>query len=143
MWQGHRDGLVKTACSFAGFVLGLVVAYMFYTVVGEKIAPHLGKDAQTAPIIAFILLWIAVPIAFNFAGIVLTRMVETLHLSMPNRLAGSGLGAIKYFLGATLVLYALVMMDKISGQTVHDSFFGDKMINLAEHIMERFREVKG
>lgn len=142
LWQGVSDGFVKSLCSFAGFLVGLLVAYTFYLMVGEKIAPHLGKNVQAAPIVAFIILWLAVPIAMNFAGIVLTKFLDFICLGGLNKIGGAGFGVVKYFLGATLVLYALVMMNMVPMETVDNSFFGNKMIALAEHIMEHLREVK-
>ncbi|MBQ0049076.1 MAG: CvpA family protein [Bacteroidales bacterium] len=139
-FSGWKDGLVKSLCSFAGFFLGLLVAYTFYIMLGEKIAPHLGQNAQAAPIVAFLLLWIAVPIALNFAGSVLTKCLNALCMGSLNTLGGAAIGVVKYFLGATLVLYVLVMMNIVSSELVDHSFFGDKMLRLADTIMAHFRE---
>ena len=136
LWQGVSDGFVKSLCSFAGFFIGLLVAYTSYLMVGEKIAPHLGKNAQAAPILAFIALWVAVPVALNFAGTILTKFLDFICLGGLNKVGGACLGVVKYFLGATLVLYALVMMNMVSMDTVDNSFFGNNMIALAEYILE-------
>lgn len=140
--MGSRDGLVKSACTFIGFFAGLLLAYTFYLTVGEKLAPHLGKNAQVAPIIAFVILWLAVPIAMNFAGSILTKFVNAVFLGPVNTVGGAVFGMVKYFLGATLVLYALLMMNMVPQSLVDESFFGDKMIALAEHVMEKLREVQ-
>lgn len=137
---GWHDGLVKSLCSFAGFFVGLLVAYTFYIMLGEKIAPHLGQNAHAAPIVAFLLLWIAVPIALNFAGSVLTRFLSAFCLGGLNTLGGAGIGVVKYFLGATLVLYVLVMMNVVTPESIDSSFFGSKMLRLADTIMAHFRE---
>lgn len=141
-WMGSRDGLVKSACTFAGFFAGLLLAYTFYLAVGERLAPHLGKNAQAAPIVAFVILWLAVPIAMSFAGTLLTKFIDAIFLGTINKVGGAAFGVMKYFLGATLVLYALLMMHMVPQSLVDDSFFGDKMIALAEHVMEKLREVQ-
>jgi len=137
--MGWRDGFVKSLCSFAGFFVGLVVAFAFYKVVGEAIAPHLGDSAGAAPIIAFLLVWVAVPFGMSFAGSVLTKVFEALQLHAVNSLAGAALGFVKYFLGATLVLYVLAMMQVVTQATINASFFGSMMIAFVDSFMESFR----
>lgn len=139
-WQGWRDGFAKSLCSFAGFFLGLLVAYVFYASVGAKLAPHLGDKANAAPIIAFLLIWIAVPVALNFVGAILTKFFSMLMLNGINTLAGGALGAVKYALGATLVIYVLVMMDVVSQESVEHSALGGPMLRLADKIMETLRD---
>lgn len=137
---GWHDGFLKSLCSFAGFLVGLVVAALFYAVVGEKLAPHLGSHAEAAPIIAFILVWVAFPIAMNFVGNMLTKFVSAIHLGFLNQLAGVAIGVAKFFLAATLVFYVMVLLNIVSQETASESFFGSMMIAFADSAMQSFAE---
>ncbi len=139
LWQGISDGFAKSLCSFAGFVVGLVAAYMFYSTVGAKLAPHLDCPPGVVSVVAFLLIWIAVPVALNFAGTIVTKFFEMLMLGGVNKLAGGALGVIKYFLGATLVVYVLVLTGLLSKETTDQSFFGSMMVAFVESFMAGLR----
>lgn len=141
-WQGLHDGFAKSLCSFAGFLVGLFIAYVFYASVGAKLAPHLGEHAQAAPIIAFLLIWIAVPVAMNFAGLLLTKFLSALFLGGVNKILGGALGVIKYFLGTTLVVYVLVLMGLLSQESANGTFFGSMMLAFVDSFMQSFREAQ-
>lgn len=135
VWKGGHDGFIKSLCSFIGFTAGLLVALPFYKVVGDKLAPNLGENAQAAPILAFIIIWVAFPIAMNFVGNALTKFIKLLFLGPLNKVLGSVLGLVKYFLGATLVVYMLVLMDVISYEFACGSFFGSMMTAFVDSFM--------
>lgn len=139
-WQGWHNGFVKSLCSFVGFFVGMIAAYLFYAVVGEGLAPHLGENARVAPILAFIVIWVAVPIALNFAGTILTKFLQAIFLGEVNSLLGAALGLVKYFLGLTMIVYALVMMNQLN---VDNSFFGSMMVAFVDSFMQSFREAQG
>lgn len=137
--QGIREGFAKSLCSFAGFTVGLLAAYFFYKTVGSQLAPHLGKNTGLAPILAFILIWIAVPIALNFVGDIITKFFDLLMLGAVNKMAGGVLGVVKYFLSASLVIYVLVLMGFLEQETTDQSFFGSMMVTFVESFMSSVR----
>ena len=90
-WRGWRSGLIKEIFSACGFVVGLVLAAMFYGVVGEHFAPALGSGSKAsfaACVLAFILIWVAVPIIFGFVANALTKGIKALHAGPLNSLLG-------------------------------------------------------
>lgn len=139
-FQGMHNGFAKSLCSFAGFFLGLIVAYMFYSSVGAKLAPHLGGGASMASIVAFILIWLAVPLALNFVGDILTKFLSMIFLGGVNKILGGVLGIIKFFLCTSLVVYVLAMIGLLSSETTDNSFFGSMMVAFVENFMQSFRE---
>lgn len=96
--RGWRSGLIRQLASAAGIVAGLLVACMLYAALGDLIAPHLGASLTAARVLAFLLIWVGVPMAFSILAFLLTKTAEGLCLGGLNRLAGAGVGLLKYAL---------------------------------------------
>ena len=58
--RGWQLGCVRQLVSLVAFFAGLIVAKMFYMMLGEAIAPHLGDHATMANLLDFVLIWVAV-----------------------------------------------------------------------------------
>lgn len=140
IWKGWNNGLIKSLCSFVGFFVGLVVALLFYVTVGHQLALRLGEDAGTASLLAFLLIWIGVPIALNFAGSMLTKFINALYLGGLNSLAGAAFGLVKYLIGASLVLYLSVLSGLVNQQTVEKSVAATPMLSFVESFLFSFSE---
>ena len=60
---------------------------------------------------AFILIWVAVPIGCSLIASVLTKALDVVNLGWLNRLAGALLGAVKVMLLIGLGIYVLEYID--------------------------------
>ena len=58
--KGLMCGFFRQVVSIVGFLAGLWVAFMLYSVLGDWIAPYIGSDVSVGRALAFILLWVAV-----------------------------------------------------------------------------------
>ena len=90
--KGLMCGFFRQVVSIVGFLAGLWVAFMLYSVLGDWIAPYIGSDVSVGRALAFILLWIGVPVGLSLLAYMLTKAVETVKLGGLNRLGGALLG---------------------------------------------------
>ena len=109
--MGLMKGFVKQAASIAGLIAGLLVARALFGTVAEWLAPALGTSTTIAQILAFVLIWVAVPLGFAFAASLLTKALEAIHLGWLNRWLGSGVGALKYMLLIGLAIHVIEYVD--------------------------------
>ncbi len=97
-WKGWSNGLLKEVLGLVGVFVGLYVAYHLYEQVGYELAPHIGTPPSIASIIAFILIWMGVPIILGLLGSLLTKLLEWAGLDGINGMGGAFIGLIKYAL---------------------------------------------
>ena len=71
--MGLIKGFVKQMASIVGLIAGLLMARALFGIVAERLAPVLGTSTTVAQVLAFILIWIAVPLGFAFVASLLTK----------------------------------------------------------------------
>lgn len=109
--MGAMKGFIRQLASLLGLVVGLLAAKMLYGVVAEKYFTYLTESLTVAQVLAFITIWVAVPLAFTLVAAVLTKAMEAVHLGWVNRWLGAGLGALKALLIVGLVIGAVEFVD--------------------------------
>lgn len=108
---GLMKGFVKQLASIVGLIAGLLVARALFATVADRLAPALGTSVTIAQILAFILIWVAVPLIFALVGSLLTKALDVVHLGWLNRWLGCGLGALKYMLFIGLAIHIIEYID--------------------------------
>ena len=108
---GAIKGFIRQLASLLGLVVGLLAAKMLYGVVAERYFSYLTDSLTVAQILAFIAIWIAVPLAFTLVAAALTKAMEVIHLGWLNRWLGAGLGALKALLLTGIVVGAIEFID--------------------------------
>lgn len=118
MWKGWSNGLLKEVLGLVGVVVGLYVAYQLYEQVGCQLAPHIGTSPSVANVLAFILIWIGVPILLSLLGTLLTKVLEWMNLDSINQLGGAIIGLVKYaiLLGALCNVLSITHLVKEEAQ---------------------------
>ena len=71
--MGLMKGFVKQMASIVGLIAGLLMARALFGIVAERLAPVLGTSTTVAQVLAFILIWVAVPLGFAFVASLLTK----------------------------------------------------------------------
>jgi membrane protein required for colicin V production len=96
---GLVRGLIREVLGLVGLVLGFVLAVLL----APAVAPHLEKWMvhAAAYAVAFLGLFFFMVIVAGILGNLLTRFMETIHLSCLNRLAGGLFGLVR---GALLII---------------------------------------
>ncbi|MGN0036087.1 MAG: CvpA family protein [Bacteroidaceae bacterium] len=108
---GLYKGFIKQLATLLGLVVGLVIAKALYVPLAEKLCPTVTQSMDVAQIIAFALIWVAVPLAFTLVASLFTRAMEAISLGWLNRLLGFALGLLKYVLVVSLCINVLEFAD--------------------------------
>lgn len=97
-WRGWRNGLLREVISFAGFFIGLYLAYRYYEQMGFGV-------------FGFLLIWIMVPLTLGIVAWMITKLLdETIVIGTVNKLLGAAVGFLKYalLLGCLMMLFDYV-----------------------------------
>lgn len=119
--KGWSGGLFRQLVSIGGVLAGLLVARMLYAALGDWMAPQLGAPQTVARVLAFILIWVGVPMALSVVAFLLTKTAESLCLGGVNRLAGAGVGVLKYGIVLSCLLHVLTAFQWIGPQSAEQS----------------------
>lgn len=133
IFSGFMTGLIKSAFSLAGLIVGVVLAGRFYLTLGD----HLGfiHSESAAHVVAFIIIFLIVMIIATVLGIILTKLVSLILLGWLNHLAGAAFGLI---FGAIIVGAILAVWVKYEGPS--DIITGSA---LASFLLSKFPIVLG
>ena len=91
--------------------MGLLAAKALYASLAEKLCPTITDSMTVAQILAFVIIWIAVPLTFTLVASLLTKAMEAVSLGWLNRWLGSGLGALKFLLLTSLIICVIEFID--------------------------------
>lgn len=143
--MGFRKGFIKQLASLLGLVVGLLAARALYGQLAEKLCPTVTESLGVAQMLAFALIWLAVPLIFALVASLLTRAMEAISLGGVNRLLGLVLGTAKYGLFICLLAGLLEFLDTdnvlVSRQAKNQSRFYYPMVELVNRYLPLAREV--
>ena len=88
-----------------------LAAKALYTTLAEKLCPTVTDSMTVAQVLAFIIIWIAVPLIFLLVASLLTKAMKAVSLDWLNRWLGCVLGALKFLLLTSLVICLIEFMD--------------------------------
>lgn len=108
---GLVKGFLKQLATLAGLIVGLIAAKLLYIPLSEWFCPAVTEDVGFARILAFVLVWVAVPLVFILLGALLTKAVKAIALGWLNRWLGAGLGALKMLLLLSVLMNVLEYAD--------------------------------
>ena len=89
---GFMKGFIRQLASILGLIVGLLAAKALYAGLAGRLCPAVTDSMTVAQILAFLIIWIAVPLGFTLVASLLTKALEAISLGWLNRLLGSGLG---------------------------------------------------
>lgn len=103
-FSGWRSGFLKEVVSTVGFLVGLFVAASCYKAFGEYLAVNGSESNMLTSIIAFLLLWVIVPIVLGLVANILTKALQGMQLGLPNSILGAAVSVTKYLILMSCVL---------------------------------------
>lgn len=123
-FNGWKKGLLKELISMGGFLLGLLIAATCYSILGEYLTVNGSQVNMLTSIVAFLILWIIVPIALGFVATMLTKTLKGMQLGTPNSILGLLVSVLKYGLLLSCLLSAmnalgLLSQEKIAGSHLY------------------------
>lgn len=107
IFLGWKKGLVRSIATLAGVLLGIWASTHF----SQQIAVLLGLEVESAPIIAFIITFLAALILTYLLGRCVEVLMKAVKLSILNRTAGALLGAAEVLCLLSVLLNLIVMID--------------------------------
>ncbi|WP_308551529.1 CvpA family protein [uncultured Mediterranea sp.] len=108
---GFTKGFLKQLAGLLGLVAGLLIAKALYATVAERFFLPLTDSLTVAQGIAFVVIWLAVPLVFLLLATLLTKAMEAVALGWVNRLLGAGLGLLKSALLVSLLICVVEYID--------------------------------
>ncbi len=119
--SGLFSGAIKQVISLAAFVVGYIVACLYYRELGDVLAGFLSMP-DVCRVLAFVLLWIVVPIVAKLIASMLTSLMDALVVTgLFNRLLGGLLGFLKYALVLGALVWLFSSMHLIKEETMQQS----------------------
>lgn len=108
---GLRQGLLRMITSAVALLAAIYVASVYYSRAGEIAQHEFGAGATAASVIGYLLVFIIIFSAIEVVGTAAIRLIQVVHLSWADRLAGSILGAalICVVMGIAVILMAAVL----------------------------------
>ena len=134
---GYLNGFFKQVVSIVGLIVGLLVARALFGVVGEKLAVGVGMSVTFGQILAFLLIWIIVPIGLSLLASILTKMADVISLGILNRGLGAGVGLLKYALWISIVINLVEFVD-VKSSLIHAE---SKEASILYYPMQKFAGV--
>ena len=135
--RGLLSGFIRQVLSVAGFLAGLLVAYLLHQAVGDWITTTCGSSPTVGKAVAFIAIWIAVPVAASALASLLTSVANGLKLGALNRLAGALLGTAKYALFAGCLLTTALHLKMVRAEALQQSHLSAPVTQVSTYIYNK------
>ncbi|QXD16081.1 CvpA family protein [Rhodocaloribacter litoris] len=152
--HGFSTGLIRQVASVVSLVLAFILGVQFMTPVGDMAAESLGLSDRIAPLVGFILVFMAIQIAVFALARMVEGLVGVLKLTFLNRLGGGALGAFKAALALSVVFLVLhyvglpgeeleqgsVLYDPVAGVLPRAWDYVSERVPQVESLSEKFGE---
>lgn len=129
IYKGWRAGFLKEIISMIGFFVGLLVAAALYSKFGEYLSPRIGASPGVSDVIAFILLWVVVPIVLGLVANILTKALKGMKLGLPNSILGAAVSVLKYVVLMSCIFNVMSAIGIISREKSENSLFYEPVKN--------------
>ena len=131
------NGFVKELASTIGFLVGLFVAATCYQTLGEYLTVDGSEVNMFTSIVAFLLLWIIVPIIFGLLATLITKALDLTALGIANRIGGGILSMVKYLVLISCVLNVMVSLNILNSERTEGSVMLEPVQFITKFAMER------
>lgn len=119
--KGLRNGLIVALFSLIGFIVGMAVAVKLSTVAATYIGSAVNISQRWLPLVAFILVFVAVIVLVRLGARALQGVVEVAMLGWLNRLGGVLFYALLYIFIFSIILFYLSQTQFIKPETEQTS----------------------
>lgn len=111
--RGLMRGLVSEFIAILAVILGCLGAKLWGAAISAWMLRQFTWPEAVCDVVSYALLFLAITVALNFTGRLLSRILKAIHLGWANRLLGGVFGAAKY---AVIVLTVVFLADKLDQQ---------------------------
>ena len=119
--KGLQRGLIVAVFSMIGFVVGLIAAVKFSTVVAAWLDDSINVSARWLPFLSFVLVFIVVILLVRLLAKVVESTIELAMLGWVNRIGGAIMYAVMYMMIFSVILFFAVEMNLVDQDTLDNS----------------------
>jgi len=148
IWKGVSKGLIIALFSIIGFIVGLAAALKLSALVAVKLSAATNSSGKWLPLIAFILVFVAVLILVNLGARLIQKSFEMLMLGWINRIGGVLLYVLLYSILYSIFLFYASMLHFIQPESIAASQvypyiqpLGPKVMNSLGSVIPWFRDM--
>ena len=108
IFLGWKRGVVREAATLAGVLIGIWAAVHF----SRLISSLLGLTGESAILIAFFIIFVGTLVLAFLLGRIADRVIKSLKMNLPNKIAGAALGMVKALCILSVLLNGIILIDK-------------------------------
>ncbi len=143
IYKGWQAGFIKEIISMIGFFAGLLVAATLYSNFGEYLAPRIGAAPAVSDIIAFVMLWVIVPILLGLVANILTKALKGMKLGLPNSILGAAVSILKYLVLMSCIFNVMSFTGMISPEKAEESLLYEPVKSSLDKAFDLINHHKG
>jgi membrane protein required for colicin V production len=119
--KGYTKGFIIAIFSLVALIVGVAAAMKLSAVAASWLGSSINAGARWLPVIAFILVFVAVALLVRLGAKAIEKTVELAMLGWVNRLAGILLYIVLYMVVLSIALFYAEKIHLIADKTIADS----------------------
>ena len=140
--NGWRNGFIKEVFSTLGVIAGLLIAAALYYYFADDFFAITGTETNMViNIVAFLILWIILPLMLGLFANILTVAIKGMQLGIPNSLLGVLFSLAKFALLLSCVLNVMSKLNILSADKTEDSKLLDPVMNVLPFVQEESKNL--
>lgn len=141
---GYIKGLIKQLSFGAGILTGLLLAVLYNPLVSQWIINKTQWSSWVATPVAFIGILVCIVILTKVTGIVLSAMIDAIHLGFIDKILGAMLSSVVALLlsvGAVMISSEIAPDNKLTGKTSqNESLLYYKVKGFTDTVVDEAKE---
>ena len=139
--NGWRNGFIKEIFSTLGVIAGLLIAAALYYYFADDFFAITGTETNMViNIIAFLILWIILPLMLGLFANILTVAIKGMQLGLPNSLLGVVFSVAKFALLLSCVLNVMSKLNILSDDKTDGSKLVTPMMTVLPFVQEKSKD---
>ena len=138
-YKGLKNGLIGEVASLLALMLGVYGAFKFSSYAVPYIEQHLNVSESWTPIVAFILVFLAIVFLVFLLGKLLEWIVSFIALGFANKIGGLAFGILKYVFIISLALTFLIPVNNkfelLASETLENSVLFESVSKVAPFLL--------
>ena len=145
LYFGIKNGLIKQLVALAVIYFGIRLSLKFASPVSEWVLQHLQIPEFWAKAVSFILIFFVVALVLSLLGRIIDKIIKISLLGWLNKLLGIVMTFCLFALVLSVVAYfvdsANNLLEFIPKEKLEESRFYPMLLNLAQEVFPRFKEL--
>jgi membrane protein required for colicin V production len=139
-YRGFRHGFIIELASLVGFIGGIYAAIHYTGKVEALLISFLDMESKYLPVIAFVLVFIAVVVLVYLLGKILENFINLIALGLVNKIVGGIFGILKAALFISIVILVLnhINISLVSEDKKDKSLLYEPIAELAPMLWKKF-----